>query len=223
MPRIIDTEGLRGLIDQGAQLIEVLPASAYDTEHLPGAQNIPLPDLTPDAVAELDRDRPVVVYCYDHECDLSPRGAALLEQLGFSDVYDYADSKTAWLGEGLPSEGSTPAAVRAGSLARTIPTCDPDATIATVRERFEAPFEAVVVVDAEGLALGQLRSPAAGLPDALAVLAVMDPGPPSVRPSITAYELGESMESDGRSHVLVTTSSGRLLGAIHRSHLTVDA
>ena len=57
------------------------------------------------AASSLDPTRSTIVYCYDHECDLSARGARLLEQLGFRDVYDYAGSKTAWLGEGLPVEG----------------------------------------------------------------------------------------------------------------------
>src|SRR5688572_9755875 len=43
-----------------------------------------MPELTEErARAELDPQRPVVVYCYDTQCDLSARGAALLEAFGF--------------------------------------------------------------------------------------------------------------------------------------------
>ena len=140
-----------------------------------------------------------------------------------AEVYDYAASKTAWLGEGLPAEGTTPAEQRAGTQARPIPTCPPTAKVGDIRTLFEAAFEAVVVVDGEGIALGEVRAQTAGLPDDVTVLSIMDPGPPSVRPAITVRELAESMESDARSHVLVSTSSGRLLGALHRSHLDVDA
>ena len=50
-------------MDGGAQLIEVLPADEYDELHLPGAINIPLKELTAEAVSRLDRSRPVIAYC----------------------------------------------------------------------------------------------------------------------------------------------------------------
>ena len=46
-------------------LLEVLPESEYDEEHLPDAINIPLKSLTRDAVARFDKSRPTVVYCWD--------------------------------------------------------------------------------------------------------------------------------------------------------------
>ena len=60
----IDREQLIRLLDEGAQLVEVLPREEYEEEHLPGAVNIPLRQLARRA-GELDRDRPVVVYCHD--------------------------------------------------------------------------------------------------------------------------------------------------------------
>jgi rhodanese-related sulfurtransferase len=56
---------LKRLIDEGAQLVEVLPAAEYTDEHLPGAINIPLKQLDATTTAQLDRTRPVVVYCWD--------------------------------------------------------------------------------------------------------------------------------------------------------------
>jgi rhodanese-related sulfurtransferase len=56
---------LKRLLDEGAQLVEVLPAAEYAEEHLPGAINIPLKDLDATSVEPLDRARPVVVYCWD--------------------------------------------------------------------------------------------------------------------------------------------------------------
>lgn len=53
------------MLQEGAQLVEVLPAIEYGEEHLPGARNIPLKELDARATAELDRSRPVIVYCYD--------------------------------------------------------------------------------------------------------------------------------------------------------------
>jgi rhodanese-related sulfurtransferase len=61
----VDLPGLRRLLEEGAQLVEVLPRQEYDEQHLPGAVNIPLKELTADSAAGLDRSRPVVVYCWD--------------------------------------------------------------------------------------------------------------------------------------------------------------
>lgn len=65
MPRQIDRDWVRRLAGQGAQLVEVLPASEYAEDHLPGAVNLPLRRLEQQATAVLDRHRPVVVYCWD--------------------------------------------------------------------------------------------------------------------------------------------------------------
>ena len=84
------------------QLVEVLPRDEYEAEHLPGAISIPLAEMDKHRVAELDPNRAVVTYCYDLQCDLSSRAAALLTWFGFRDVVDYAESKVAWLAAGLP-------------------------------------------------------------------------------------------------------------------------
>ncbi len=58
---------VRRLVDEGTQLVEVLERRQFDLAHLPGAIHIPAWELTPArAGAELDRDRPVVVYCFDN-------------------------------------------------------------------------------------------------------------------------------------------------------------
>lgn len=65
-PSGIDREEVRRLLrEEGAQLVEVLSPEAFDALHLPDAINIPLADLDEDGVGDLDRDRPVIVYCYD--------------------------------------------------------------------------------------------------------------------------------------------------------------
>ncbi len=66
-PRGIDRDRVLALMDQGAQIVEVLPAEEYDDEHLPGAVNLPLKELDAARAETLDRSRPVVVYCYDYQ------------------------------------------------------------------------------------------------------------------------------------------------------------
>jgi len=64
----IGRDQVQRLLDQGAaQLVEVLPASGYAAEHLPGAINIPLKELNPARAEQFDRSRPVIVYCYDSQ------------------------------------------------------------------------------------------------------------------------------------------------------------
>ncbi len=67
MPRSVDREQVQRLLDEGAQLVEVLPPAEYEDEHLPGAVSIPLKELDDERVAGLDRARPVIVYCYDSQ------------------------------------------------------------------------------------------------------------------------------------------------------------
>jgi rhodanese-related sulfurtransferase len=66
MSNRIEIDGLRELLDAGAQLVEVLPQEEYDEEHLPGAVNIPLKALDERSTAKLDKSNPVVVYCWDY-------------------------------------------------------------------------------------------------------------------------------------------------------------
>jgi rhodanese-related sulfurtransferase len=65
MPRPIDRDEVRRLVDGGAQLVDVLPANEYGEDHLPGAINMPLRKLEEEARTALDRSRPIVVYCWD--------------------------------------------------------------------------------------------------------------------------------------------------------------
>jgi rhodanese-related sulfurtransferase len=67
-PRSIDRDEVRRLIaDEDAQLVEVLPAQDFEEEHIVGAINIPLKELDERAPRELERERPVIVYCNDYQ------------------------------------------------------------------------------------------------------------------------------------------------------------
>jgi rhodanese-related sulfurtransferase len=66
MPKAIDRDEVRRLAAAGAQVVEVMPIKEYEDEHLPGAISLPLKELDrSSAAAALDRERAVVVYCYD--------------------------------------------------------------------------------------------------------------------------------------------------------------
>ena len=67
MPTAIFRDELRRLVEEGAQLVDVLSRDEYEDEHLPGAINIPLKELDRETTARLRRDAPVIVYCHDYQ------------------------------------------------------------------------------------------------------------------------------------------------------------
>jgi rhodanese-related sulfurtransferase len=67
MPTTIDREQVQRLAAAHAQLVEVLPREEYEEEHLPGAINIPLKELNRERAQQLERSRPVIVYCHDYQ------------------------------------------------------------------------------------------------------------------------------------------------------------
>lgn len=68
MPTPIEREDVQRLMaEESAQLVEVLPAKEFSEEHIAGAINIPLKELDERAPRELERDRPVIVYCNDYQ------------------------------------------------------------------------------------------------------------------------------------------------------------
>lgn len=66
VPSQIERNEVKKLMDEGAQVVEVLPSGQYESEHLPGAINIPLKQIDEQADEQLDRSRPVIVYCADY-------------------------------------------------------------------------------------------------------------------------------------------------------------
>jgi rhodanese-related sulfurtransferase len=63
--QVFSVSEVKQLLDQGAQLVDVLGEDDFEHAHLPGAINIPLKQLDEKAAGRLDRNRPVLVYCND--------------------------------------------------------------------------------------------------------------------------------------------------------------
>ena len=174
----IDTQRVQELLDAGAQLVEVLPKGAYDREHLPGAVNLPLAEMTPAAArgARPRADR-WSTYCYDLRVRPELREPRRwLEVLGFPEVYDYMDSKVAWLGYGLPVRGHRRPRHRARPAAEAPPTFGPEDTVGDLGAVLDD-WPVAVVVDAADIVLGVVRPEVRSLPDRTLLRDVLQPGP----------------------------------------------
>jgi rhodanese-related sulfurtransferase len=219
----IDYQGLRRLLDEGAQLVEVLPAEEYAEEHLPGAINIPLKQLDADSAAELDKSSPVIVYCWDYLCDMSPRAAARLDSLGFERVHDYAPSKVDYLARGLPREGGKSGEKRAVDLLHEdIVRCRLDDPIGRVRAAVEAsPYGFALVLDENEVLVGRLRR-AALESDGPTAEEAMEAGPSTIRADTSVEKLRERLEGGGLNFAVVTSPDGVLMGIVCRADLPAD-
>ncbi|WP_326631785.1 rhodanese-like domain-containing protein [Nonomuraea fuscirosea] len=105
---LITREDLLALLESGGvQLVEALPADAFNAEHLPGARNVT--DRVSAELAEQvapDRAAPVVVYCSGPYCNRSKIAAAAFARLGYAEVRVYAGGKEDWAQAGLAFEGN---------------------------------------------------------------------------------------------------------------------
>ncbi len=220
MARTVDLAGVQELLERGAQLVEVLPYEEYQELHLRGAIHLPLKELDAQHAKRLDRERPVVVYCWDALCDMSPRAAARLEQLGF-DVYDYALSKVDWMAHGLPMEGTAAARPTALSFARhDVVTCALDDRAEEIKERVDASAYRFALVLADRVVLGRIRRTRIDeAPDDASAELLMEPGPSTTRPHTDPGELAEQSRRSGTRTAILTTPEGELIGVVRRSDL----
>jgi rhodanese-related sulfurtransferase len=60
--REVNREEAQALLEDGAQLIDVRVGHEWEAGHIAGAAHLPLEEL-PERAAELDRERPVILYC----------------------------------------------------------------------------------------------------------------------------------------------------------------
>ncbi len=67
MPTVIDRNDVQRMLTDGAHLVDVLPEQEYETEHIAGSISIPLTELDAETASRLDRNCPVIVYCFDYQ------------------------------------------------------------------------------------------------------------------------------------------------------------
>jgi CBS domain-containing protein len=137
--------------------------------------------------------------------------------LGYQ-VYDYVAGKLDWLAAGLEFEGDAADRPRAGTVARDdVPRCRLDEKVSEVKARVEqSGWDACVVVNPEGIVLGQLKDAELESRDGAQVEQVMRPGPSTFRPHVPIEEMASYLSEEELDGTLITTSEGRLVGLLLR-------
>jgi CBS domain-containing protein len=159
---------------------------------------------------------------------VAPRAASRLESLGFSGVHEYKAGKLDWLAAGLPTEGENSRCPRAGEASRKdAALCGLKDRLGDVRDRAaQSGLEVAVVVDAEQIVLGLLRSKQLEMDPNLPVEQAMRPGPSTFRPYVSTKEMADYLVEHSLESAPITTSDGKLVGVLLKSdaiRLAADA
>jgi rhodanese-related sulfurtransferase/CBS domain-containing protein len=216
----VDAPEAHKLIANGIRVLDVLPSSIYEQEHLPGAASLPLETFRPDQVESWDRSAPLLVYCFDQHCDLSSRAGARLESLGFTAVHDLIGGRAAWTALGYPTEGSVGDRRRIADYVEVADAVPIDGTVGDVLALGPQEHPVPVTDDARVL-LGAVDPAATGLPPTTPVADVMIPSPGTIRPEMRIDDVVKQLAEDGLDHVLVTAVDGSLVGRVVVGHFHV--
>jgi rhodanese-related sulfurtransferase len=97
-PKTVSRAEAREMIDGGAQLIDVRADHEWQAGHIEGATHLPLAELN-ERVGEIDKDRPVVLYCRGGN-----RSTMATEALGDAgyDTFKLSEGIVGWSEAGLP-------------------------------------------------------------------------------------------------------------------------
>lgn len=150
---------------------------------------------------------------------MSPRAACRLESLGFTKVYDYVTGLADWTANGLPTEGKLAEVLRAGDVVRRdVATCRVTERVGEVARRVkEAGQDVCIVTSDDGVVLGRLRGEALKAEPNAPVESVMEAGPTTIRPDVPLAEFTEHMRTRRVGSIVVTTSTGQLIGVLYRA------
>ncbi|MFL5899989.1 MAG: rhodanese-like domain-containing protein [Solirubrobacterales bacterium] len=101
------------LIAEGAQLVDVRAEHEWEMGRIEGATHLPLAELA-ERAGEIDRDRPVVLYCRGG--NRSTMAAEALAAEGF-DARKLSEGIVGWAEEGLPLEPEGGSVAESGEAA----------------------------------------------------------------------------------------------------------
>ena len=105
---------LKNLLDavQTVLVVDVRDREAYAKEHIPGAVNLPLPELQRRLGEQpLPKEKTIVTYCYSITCHLATKAALDLAHQDYK-VQELVGGITEWKKNRFPIEGDDVAARR---------------------------------------------------------------------------------------------------------------
>lgn len=112
----ITRERARELVEGGAQLVDVRADHEWEAGHIAGATHLPLAELS-ERAGELDRERPVVLYCRGGT--RSTMAVEALAAAGF-DAHKLGEGIVGWDAAGLPLEPAGARVAESGEAAEVL-------------------------------------------------------------------------------------------------------
>lgn len=103
--KVINSKQLKNKLDHGdnIKLVMTMNQWAYDRMHIPGSLHF---DNIREAMAHLNPNDEIVLYCSTKLCHYSINAYLILEQYGFKKLYRYPGGLEEWLDAHYPLEGS---------------------------------------------------------------------------------------------------------------------
>ncbi len=97
---------MKKIVDEGQiTILDARYARFYKRGHLPGALSVPYNTTFLDSLtAGLNKEKPLVTYCFSPSCPQADRLADRLRQAGFTDVAVFKPGYKAWTGAKYPVE-----------------------------------------------------------------------------------------------------------------------
>lgn len=97
--KLIDNEELKSLLKKdNVQFIDVRTVAEFNENYIESAQNIVYDDNFETKLYQLDKDKPVIVYCRSGR--RSAASAKILQQNGFTEIYNLDGGILKWMEEG---------------------------------------------------------------------------------------------------------------------------
>lgn len=109
MTQTITRSEIKAALDKHEPItfVEVLPEKYFNDAHLPNALQINHDEVDAKASTLLpNKSAKIVVYCSNASCANSGKAASRLTQLGYTNVYKYAEGKQDWIEANLPIQKS---------------------------------------------------------------------------------------------------------------------
>jgi rhodanese-related sulfurtransferase len=111
--REVSRDEAQKLIEDGAQLVDVRADHEWEAGRIKGASHLPLAELA-ERAGEIDRERPVVLYCRGG--NRSTMATEALAAEGY-DAAKLSEGIVGWAGAGLPLEPEGAAVAESGEAA----------------------------------------------------------------------------------------------------------